>query len=543
MRWERVSVHGGGGPGKRWGHTCNAVQGGRLLYVFGGFGDDNRHTNKVHVFDTVNRIWSEPLTKGALPSPRDSHSCTAVGDSLFVFGGTNGRESLNDLHILDTSLNTWISPTLRGDRPSPREGHSAALIGKRLFIFGGCGKFDDAELYYDDVYILNTETFVWKRIVPSGIPPSKRECHSCSSWNGKIIIIGGEDTSKFYQSDVHVLDTDTLAWCKLNTTGQILPPRGGHTTITLGKNLFVFGGFADDQSLFDDVYVLDIAAGTWSQVMPTDEGPSARFSVAGDCLDPHLGGSLVFIGGCDRKLQPLDDLYYLHTGLVGDAERDERRIEKLSLRKQLKLKCQKQQALASPCDTALERFDNCANVHHQQPVNYTKPSRQNVYLNEYQTPLEKKTFQAKVTKRFPNGYTVETVIDGKRLRGVLFSNNPRPEQTSCNDSMRYTGSGEADREKQNGAHNSARQVTRPSETNVNDFQQADVSGGNSIRKEAPVGDGTAEMRSPFPSYASPAHEVHDMSHGVNLESSMVTDAVDCVSNKVSKENSSATNDS
>lgn len=52
--------------------------------------------------------------------------------------------------------NTWISPSLRGDRPNPREGHSAALIGKRLFIFGGCGKYDDTEIYYDDVYVLNT---------------------------------------------------------------------------------------------------------------------------------------------------------------------------------------------------------------------------------------------------------------------------------------------------------------------------------------------------------------------------------------------------
>lgn len=542
MRWERVAVHGGGGPGKRWGHTCNAVQGGRLLYVFGGFGDDNRHTNKIHVFDTVNRMWSEPLTKGALPAPRDSHSCTTIGDNLFVFGGTNGSESLNDLHILDTSLNTWMSPRQRGDRPNPREGHSAALIGKRLFIFGGCGNFRGAEIFYDDVYVLNTETLVWKRIVPSGIPPSKRESHSCSSWNSKIIIIGGQDTSNFYQSDVHILDTDTLAWCKLNATGQILPPRAGHTTISLGKNLFVFGGFTDNQSLFDDVYMLDVAAGTWSEVMPTGEGPSARFSVAGDCLDPHLGGALVFVGGCDKNLQPLEDMYYLHTGLVREAERDERRIEKLSLRKQLKLKCQEQQVSASPCDNALLGFNINANVHHQLPVNYTQPSRQNVYLNEYQTPLGKKSFQAKVTKGFPGGYTVETVIDGKRLRGVLFSNKPRPEQTPCNDSIRNTGSGETDREKQNGDHNSVREVTRPSEPNVNNFQQADVSGGNPTRNEAPVGDATAEMKSPFPLYASPAHEVHDVSHDVNLESGMVTDAVDCVT-KVSKENTSATNDS
>lgn len=72
MRWEKVEVNpnpnpigtegeggGGGGvggevsgPGKRWGHTCNAINGGRLVYVFGGYGKDNCQTNQVHVFDT-----------------------------------------------------------------------------------------------------------------------------------------------------------------------------------------------------------------------------------------------------------------------------------------------------------------------------------------------------------------------------------------------------------------------------------------------------------------------------------------------------------
>lgn len=71
MRWEKVQVHGrqgqGGiayqqqqqeevgeisGPGKRWGHTCNAVKEGRFLYVFGGYGKDNCQTNQIHVFDT-----------------------------------------------------------------------------------------------------------------------------------------------------------------------------------------------------------------------------------------------------------------------------------------------------------------------------------------------------------------------------------------------------------------------------------------------------------------------------------------------------------
>lgn len=40
--------------------------------------------------------------KGTPPTPRDSHSCTTVGDNLFVFGGTDGMNPLKDLHILDT---------------------------------------------------------------------------------------------------------------------------------------------------------------------------------------------------------------------------------------------------------------------------------------------------------------------------------------------------------------------------------------------------------------------------------------------------------
>ena len=55
IRWEKVQVSGvGGGPGVRWGHTCNAIRGGKLLYVFGGYGKDQCQTNQIHVFDAGN---------------------------------------------------------------------------------------------------------------------------------------------------------------------------------------------------------------------------------------------------------------------------------------------------------------------------------------------------------------------------------------------------------------------------------------------------------------------------------------------------------
>lgn len=42
------------------------------------------------------------MIKGTPPTPRDSHSCNAVADNLFIFGGTDGMNPLKDLHILDT---------------------------------------------------------------------------------------------------------------------------------------------------------------------------------------------------------------------------------------------------------------------------------------------------------------------------------------------------------------------------------------------------------------------------------------------------------
>lgn len=54
--------------------------------------------------------------------------------------------------------------------------------------------------------------------------------------------------------------------------------------------------------------------GVWTKVTTTPNIPSARFALAGGCLDPIMGGVLVFIGGCNKYLDSVDDMYYLHTG-------------------------------------------------------------------------------------------------------------------------------------------------------------------------------------------------------------------------------------
>ncbi|KAL3748626.1 hypothetical protein ACJRO7_009802 [Eucalyptus globulus] len=463
MRWERVMLpqaqeaeqgsEEAGGPGKRWTHTCNAIKGGRFLYLFGGFGIDNCQTNEVHVFDTVEQTWSQPTIKGMPPAPRDGHSCTNVGDNLFVFGGTDGMNPLGDLHILYTSSHTWISPITRGEVPEARQGHSAALVDIRLFIFGGYGKSpdNDDEVYYNDLFILNTETFAWKKAMTTGMPPSPRHTHSCSTWKNKMIVIGGEDGHDNYLSDVHILDADTLMWKELNTTGHMLPPRAGYLTITFGKILFVYGGYTEAQKLYDDLYMLDVESTIWSKLTTTGAGPSARFSMAGVCLDPVRSGVLAFVGGCNRSLEALDDIYYLHTGLTGEHEQ---RLEKLPSRKKLKLKCQEQN-LTLGQDKALVQLGVSSSSNQPVPLSiYGQPGAQSNPHKQLVPVHGKHIFEAGLTENFGDRYTIETVIDGKPLHGVLFSSKPStlpiPPSSSSSGKRSY---GDSSAGASNGDHN------------------------------------------------------------------------------------------
>lgn len=66
------------------------------------------------------------------------------------------------LCVCVVASHTWICPDIRGEGPGGREAHSAAIIDKRLFIFGGCGKSSDSddEVFYNDLYILNTGMYI-----------------------------------------------------------------------------------------------------------------------------------------------------------------------------------------------------------------------------------------------------------------------------------------------------------------------------------------------------------------------------------------------
>lgn len=69
----------------------------------------------------------------------------------------------------NASVQYWHSPRVKG-LPGARKGFSADVVGSnQVFIFGG----EHGEAWLNDLYVLNTDKMVWRRLQLSGTP-SKR---------------------------------------------------------------------------------------------------------------------------------------------------------------------------------------------------------------------------------------------------------------------------------------------------------------------------------------------------------------------------------
>ena len=70
---------------------------------------------------------------------RSSHSLTAIGDTLYLWGGEHApRVPLGgDLYAYSLAQQTWRKVAVQGEPPSLRNAHAAAALGSDLYIFGG----------------------------------------------------------------------------------------------------------------------------------------------------------------------------------------------------------------------------------------------------------------------------------------------------------------------------------------------------------------------------------------------------------------------
>ncbi|KFV74910.1 Host cell factor 2, partial [Dryobates pubescens] len=222
--WKKVKPQApstGSPPCPRLGHSFSLY--GNKCYLFGGLANESedsnnnvpRYLNDFYELELQHGSgvvgWSIPVTKGILPSPRESHTAIVycrkdIGSpKMYIFGGMCGCR-LNDLWELDIETMTWSRPETKGTVPLPRSLHTANVIGNKMYIFGG-----------------------W---VPQ-------------STGGEISTHDGEwkCTGSF-----SYLNLDTTEWiglisdCQEDKSNSLPGPRAGHCAVAVGTRLYIWSG-------------------------------------------------------------------------------------------------------------------------------------------------------------------------------------------------------------------------------------------------------------------------------------------------------------
>jgi hypothetical protein len=226
-----------------------------------------------------------------------------VGQRMVIYGG-RGSSAYGDVWALNLSDNSWQQLSPSGTPPGARCLAGAAYCPARhsMVFFGGT----NLSSQFNDVWELQFDTLRWQQLGPTGTPPSVRESHGVFLDSNRLIVFagmsagaflndmwaldltpGGEHWTQLSQSgilypstlfnDLYVCDMATTTWTRLTAGGDVPAERRGSAALLDSlDNLVVFGGEGHDNFYSDLHYVsvANLAVREWQPVEPNLRSPS-----------------------------------------------------------------------------------------------------------------------------------------------------------------------------------------------------------------------------------------------------------------------------
>jgi N-acetylneuraminic acid mutarotase len=187
----------------------------------------------------------------------------------------------------------WRREPTTGDKPSARGAGKWVALGNKLVMFGGfkeCFDKDQAEcdhLYYDDLYVFDTEAKTWeKRLPDGGVIPGKRAFPGATAYQKKqtAVFFGGTEYNvKLSQVKVHEdlweYDLKANKWTERSYGNQGPGARLGAEIVIKDDTLYLFGGYDKTFKAHNDLWSYDLLTNTWQQLKKDDDpgSPSKRY--------------------------------------------------------------------------------------------------------------------------------------------------------------------------------------------------------------------------------------------------------------------------
>ncbi|CAI5734365.1 unnamed protein product [Peronospora farinosa] len=254
--WSQVQTHGVLPP-RRSGAL--GVVHASDMFIFGGYdGRDGNYFNDLYYFSFDDQRWSQmPSVAENRPEARTDHIMVLHSSSIYIFGGYNGSSRFNDLCGYDIQAQRWMQLETSGAIPSRRFGHSGVVHTEtnRLIIFGGW----DGRETLNDLYEYSFVTNKWRKMESSGISPPHRYRHTAVIFGDNMFVFGGVDKTHSRFNDLQRLDLVTNTWSEVCTTGSVPSSRTFHRAVVVGSKMYLLGGY-DGTDRLQDLYSIDIGA-------------------------------------------------------------------------------------------------------------------------------------------------------------------------------------------------------------------------------------------------------------------------------------------
>ncbi|KAJ1302955.1 hypothetical protein OPQ81_003248 [Rhizoctonia solani] len=216
--WTKLDVQ----PSPRARFLCAACMSGSRLIVFGGSGANFMVLDDLWSLDFYSWTqgtpkWERIEAAPGSPSPlaRAGHAMVAYDERLYVFGGFTANDVyLNDIWCFDLETRTWAEVQCTGVLPSPRECHSLSLVGDAVYLFGGMEKFG---VILGDMWSFKISEKRWYRFPNMNHQPSERFGHTMATYEMRMLVFGGTDnicslSESKDMSVVHILETDMIEY-------------------------------------------------------------------------------------------------------------------------------------------------------------------------------------------------------------------------------------------------------------------------------------------------------------------------------------------
>ena len=204
---------------------------------------------------------------GKRPVARSAHGAAVYDGKLWIFAGYDGNARLNDMWTISLlgagDSRCWEEVVQEGECPPTCCNFPVAVARDSLFVFSG----QSGQRKNNILFQFHFKTRIWTRITTEHIlrgsppPPTWRYGHTMVAFDRQLYVFGGAADNNL-SNDVHCFDLDTQAWSIIPPSPDSQLPSGRlfHAAAIVGEAMFVFGGTIDNNIRSGEMYRFQLAA-------------------------------------------------------------------------------------------------------------------------------------------------------------------------------------------------------------------------------------------------------------------------------------------